>query len=329
MSAFIEIQKILNTLCKEYPDDERSKIITAFTTEIVSLYTNFKHCLDNVWLDKFCQISHTQERLFELIILKFLGESVNFTIQKYKGKKEEPDFMLEYDLNKFLLEATSVGMPTDEMSEFQKAYKIWDQKKALSSSDYSIEKMVSEYKSRLTQAICEKNKYKKLVEELKVGFILFISLGKIPFWVSPDSFHLIHALLGCGNFNYFLKPGTNQCVNMSYQSQENFNLFKENNRKIELSNQNLLDKENKWISAIILSPTDPFLLLNCAETFNIASWKEKPKNDFIVIYNPYANIPLKKQILPVATEISYDLEENKIMQSGHEAFPDYYSIFSN
>lgn len=67
-----------------------------------------------------------------------------------------------------------------------------------------------------------------------------------------------------------------------------------------LNNEIFMNAENSCVSAIIVSFTDIFNLLDCSSQFETVSppvWKGEIKNDFYICHNPKAKIPLPINVL--------------------------------
>ena len=131
-------------------------------------------------------------------------------------------------------------------------------------------------------------------------------------WVSTVS-----TLFGLGNIKIYFENGTNpKIVKKSFEYQPEF----KNPNEAKIANDYFLNPENSWISAIIISTTNIFHLLNCSENiFNYINWNSDKKNEYVLIHNPKADIPFDED-LKVATIIR--CIDNRIEISGQNIYPD-------
>lgn len=176
---------------------------------------------------------------------------------------------------------------------------------------------ISEYKERLTGAIKTKldkynSSYKNNIEE-NTGFIIAISMAKIDFFNQP---HLPNVDISCvfpcsENMTIPIYPDlkSNEHIGEPYHE------YKENFKKrnsvddVEIYTDYFSSNDYSYISAILISH-DGHAFFPDADKHGIIRWG-KCRNDFFLIRNPFADIPLPDNLFSVYRETTTKIEDDR------------------
>lgn len=301
-------------------EDVRGSVIA----ELLILYQKYASILDKGWINKVVKGNDdaVEELILELVVVKQMSTN-DVILKRSNAKKNElsPDFLLNVNNHSYMLEVTSVRLP-EKSSVVKSNSKKFKEIEILSTGkDYVRLELCSEIKSRITNSFIEKaNKYSPLKYKFQEdqGLIIFISTGKIPFHSRIEPYELVSVFFGTGDLTFVIDVKKNKCVSKHYSYKPTFN---KNNGK-PISNEWLLFPKYKHVSGVILSQAQSFTMLDWTKTSSrILDWRSELCNDFILIHNPHAHIPVPKGILPVRNEISYDIENSKIVCQNESVYP--------
>ena len=172
----------------------------------------------------------------------------------------------------------------------------------------------NEFRSRITSVFQNKaDKYKLLIKEKKAGFIIAISLAKLHIGEKTRALLILssekHRIMSCFfSFNSIKvlersRNNLNSWHGPCHNPEKSFSLEKKNheNSGCEIQSDFFEDKAFSHVSAVLFSAREK-MILSIPEG-----------NDFFLIHNPNAHIPLPKDILPVHNEkIVKEMTKEKI-----------------
>jgi hypothetical protein len=243
-------------------------------------------------------------RLWELTIIDFL-----FSIQaiqpckEHKKKNDDsPDFSFFHNGHKFYVEATSPS--PGEKLKLNEPY-VFDKDSVISKAK---ETPISEYQEAFTSAIFQKgikkynSNYKKHIENDNAGFIIAISMAKIPDHNQARNFNVeLDCLFARSNLKI---PILSSCAGnfyagAPYREQEDYFLKKNS----QISKCYFTSKKHDYISAVLIS-WNPRVFFPDVDKYEQPYWEEC-RNDFMLVHNPHAKIKLLPSIFPVKKEVCF------------------------
>jgi len=285
-----------------------------------SLYIKHANFLDDDFIIKFPE--DPMARLWELTLCNFLDshKPAGLEMVRLTGMESKPDFCFSLDGKKFFLEATT----SSPGSRPELNASLIVKQKTEHGTLYEAKSIcIHEYNESFCSAIREKgitkynSGYKKYMlnhsDACYYGFIIGVSTIKIPFYNHPRNIqNELGCLWGLGDTHYLVDPATKTMAGPFIPLQKDFK--KQSNKQNSTISKNFFE-ENRHISAVLVSYEEVSFFPDADQHIPI-NWKNV-KNEFCLIHNPFANVPLPRSILSVYKEYS-----NFEMQKLHKVWKD-------
>jgi hypothetical protein len=233
------------------------------------------------------------------------------------GKSSKPDFFFNiHDKSKFYLEAVSAS--PGHLLELNVAL---DDVSGLARNTPIAENM-----ERLCGAIREKAHTKYYGEKTcgykcymgeNSGLIISVSLAKIPFHNQTNNFYVdLSCIFGMSPMKFPLLPNLKSGYTMGnpyHDHQPSFNKTskKQDEKPSPIKTDYFSNDEYNHVSAILLSHTGLTFFPDIENYVDYCNWKNC-RNDYILIHNPFAKVPLPTGFFNVVREVSATLTEGSI-----------------
>ena len=275
----------------------------------------------NLFLDKDYAVKFPNEcfsRLWELAQVDFISQhqDLGAKLINMTGKASKPDFCFNInDKTKFYLEAISAspGSAPELNIALEKV------------SGIARPTPISENMERLCGAIREKANIKYYGEktcgyrcymEENSGLIISVSLAKIAPHNQTNNFHNdLRCIFGISPMKFPLIPSQNDGYKMGnpyhdYQPSFKKTIGKNQDKTpIPIKNDYFSDDEYSHISAILISHTGLTFFPDIEKYVNYCNWRNC-RNDYTLIHNQFAKVPLPIGLFKVAREVTSMLTDD-------------------
>lgn len=275
------------------------------------LYEKYHMLLDREFVVK---LSHECfSCLWELSQIDFLAQhqSHGLSLHAIFGKASRPDFCFGLHEKKFYLEAVSaspgnspeLNVSLSEVSGIARRTPVAENMERLCSA--VREKAHTKYYGEKTCG------YKCYMEE-DSGLIISISLAKIPFHNQSNNFHNdLRCIFGISPTKLPLTSNKENSFAIGSPYHDHQSSFKKiTNKSEEKEAQIKMDyfsnNEYSHISGIILSHTGLSFFPDIDQFVDYCHWKNC-RNDYILIHNPFAKVPLPLGFFNVSREITTNI----------------------
>jgi hypothetical protein len=246
--------------------------------------------------------------VWELTLVNYLAQLKNNGINLIElGEKNisKPDFCFVHRDKKFYVEATcpsankkpNMNISLQEITGKARQVPITEYKECLSGA--IREKGVNKYESG----------YKKYIEK-DSGYILAISMAKIPFYHQPLRMDIdISCLFPISDTKNSIElKSSDSKMGAPYRIYQD--KFPKSNGK-SIDTNYFLDKKFDYISGVLISYFDCMLFSDISAKYLV--WNPGQNgNDFMLIHNPLARIQLPFDIFPVAREIVASITDDSV-----------------
>ena len=251
--------------------------------------------------------------LWELKLFIYLSNLPHGEIESVSRKTSMPDFKWLYNGKTYYIEATCISSGSIE------SYPYLNLKL---EATYSVRDSTighREYRERLASAFREKanckydprscnlqicnHKFKHGYKESigNDGYIIAISMAKIDFINQPLNWRVdLSCFFPCS-------PYMTLEINQIGQVQDTYHIYspsfaKGSNQNIQINVDIFTNDEYSHVSAVIISHAWQVLFPELSKYERLLYYGVK-ENDFMLIHNPFASVPLNTGILPVEREI--------------------------
>lgn len=286
--------------------------------ETAAWHTTAKKYWQQIYVQNYIYLDHDfvarfplefHSLLWELTLIAYIKTQLHETdtLLKHKSKnKRFTDFCFEINGQKFYLEgiAPEAGSANELNTTFKDINEI-------------IRPIpIMQYKQRLCSAIRLKGNtyylgdaknpgYKAAIGE-NAGFIIAISMSKIPLFNQPRDYLVdLSCILGLSARKIPIIQSQNGQYQMGsiYHDEELFFQKSNSNASAPIDTNYFVDSTYSYISAILISYSDWVFYPN-ADQYGVPIHWDKCRNDYILIHNPFATIPLPIAYLSVYREIT-------------------------
>ncbi|HAT1771516.1 hypothetical protein ACTOV9_00690 [Legionella pneumophila] len=268
-------------------------------------FEEYHQYLDADFLKEF-QL-HFFSRIWELTLISYISQQLgkNDGLIKNKVKnKRYPDFCFKIDNQKFYLEAhaPSSGLSIELNASFED----------IAGKARNVP--IASYKERLCSSIREKgdilyygkdgkSAYKDQIG-VDSGFVIAVSMAKIPFFNQPIDYYVdLSCILGLSprKIPILRDKDGNHFIGSIYHDKELS--FQKSGTASPITTNYFSDDTYGHISAILISHSS-WSFFPDADQYGIPLHWEKCRNDYILVHNPFAKIPLPSEYLSVYREIT-------------------------
>ncbi len=244
-------------------------------------------------------------RLWELTLIDFIAQQEPRGLKRLNHrskKKKNPDFCFEINGQRFYLEADAPGAGNSH------------ELKANFENMKVRNTPIVPYKERLCSALNIKGDinyhggenpgYKDHMGE-NAGLIVAVSMAKIPSFNQPIDYRVdISCILGLSQMKIpIIKRENNEhFMGSPYYDYEPEFIKSHSNSPIKTNY--FTDEAFSHISAILISHTGWVFFPNIdQDRYDMAVRWEESRNDYILVHNPFAKVPLPPKMFPVYREI--------------------------
>lgn len=277
-----------------------------------ALYQKYKNFLDRDFLQKIP--NEFISRLWELTMIDYLHQQNNrgINLLALSGKGSKPDFCFELQNQKFYVEAVcsspgkhpNLNIPLENLIGEARRVPIDEHKETLASTIHY--KAVTKYHG-------ENNSpgYKYYIGET-AGYIIAVSTAKISSVHNPNN---INNDLSClfpiseMKIPIYLNQSHEHHPGAPYHDYQP-EFYNHNGSPINI-NYFACNKFNH-ISALLISRSWYSLYPDLDQYEEMFCNWGKCRNDFVLIHNPYAKIPLSQNILPVSKLVTAKIDNDSI-----------------
>lgn len=267
--------------------------------------------------------------LWELKLIEYLSHLKEGTVEEIstKGKVSIPDFKWSVGDDIYYIEATCAD--SGQVS----SYPYLNEKLNLSSVPLVRDSSDGhqEYRERLIgsfrhKALCkynplacdenickhkEKSGYKNAMGNS--GYIIAISMAKINFYNQPFNWRVdLSCFFPCSSYATMLLTNTGQVQDIFHEYNPAF--VKQTNPNASISVDIFSNENYSHVSAVLISYGWPVLFPDLSKDlseYDPLLHFGPTDNDFILIHNPFAAVPLKERILPVQMEFQATHRDGK------------------
>lgn len=291
------------------------------------LYEKHSTFLDNDYTEKFPKECFS--RLWELTQVDFIAqhqERGSKLIQMH-GKTSKPDFAFNlHGESKFYLEAVSaspgsvpeLNIPLEDVSGFARSTPIVENMARLCAA--IREKAHTKYYGEKTCG------YKCYIEE-NSGLIISVSMAKIPFHNQANNFYVdLSCIFGMSPMKFPLIPdlkGGYTMGNPYHDHQPTFNKTskKQAAKPSPIKTDYFSNDEYNHVSAILLPHTGLTFFPDIENYVDYCNWKNC-RNDYTLIHNPFAKVPLPTGFFNVVREVTATVTKDGISINIKENYGD-------
>lgn len=311
-----EYEQFANKIIQIFFNDVDEIDLNIIRDELVQRYKRGKKYLDSKFFNEIIK-SNSRDilstRFWEAIVLGYLLKHTDISIEPHSNKG--PDWSIELkNGKKYCIEATYACIPGNANNS--EIHRVTNELKETGRSTSSGDKRIAEAKSRISNRISEKiNKHKSLMqnENADYGYILAISYGGLPFFVTCDLYQAIQTVYPFGNMRInSIDDGSVICKQLEFED----SYIKPSTGKPIYTN---IFPCERWISAVLFSKVESLLLLDATKTLTLRGieWSDR-KNDFVLFKNPFATHPLDIDLFESNTVITVIGE---LVVDGENIFP--------
>ncbi len=246
-----------------------------------ALYGKHHEYLDNDFVTRLR--NNCQERLWELTQISFIANNLKDKDRLVKHQRKNgkcPDFCMEINGIRYYWEATAPG-PGKVVELNEK----WEDIQGKARTPPSVQ-----WKERLCGAFREKahniyfdgksTGYQSHMET-NSGLIVAISMANIPFYHSPVD-HISTAANCLDDPQGFIKTNTTSLIKTDY----------------------FCDDKYSHVSAVLISYSGWVFFPDADKYGATIFWQDECRNDYLLIYNPFAKVELPRNYFSVEKEIN-------------------------
>lgn len=251
------------------------------------LFQEYEQFLDKKFRQQFP--SNIINSLWELTLVHYLASQTNHGVELLpilgKDKISTPDFLFSHEDQKFYVEAIcpslghhknfpEINRPLSDISGKARKVPINEYRSRLTSATF--EKVVNKYDPPPDENAKKKKGYKITINN--DGFIIAISMATIPFFHQPG--------MPAIDIGSFIPNPSTQVTPKNHNGSE-IDIFFRNDKY-------------SYVSAVLISHHWPVFFPDL-DKFGEITWKNC-RNDFLLLHNPYAKVPLAHNVFPCLNE---------------------------